>query len=69
MACCNGCTIIYLAFQTSQTMQTEKGSGTLLSIPNQDQLQSLLGYLFQESEFLSQYGVRSLSKVVYQYVR
>ena len=58
-------TCINLTFQTSQA---EKESGTLLSIPDQDQLHRLLGYLFQESEFLSQYGIRSLSKVhvVYQ---
>jgi hypothetical protein len=34
----------------------------LLAIPSREQLQRLAGYLLDESEFLSPYGVRSLSK-------
>jgi hypothetical protein len=33
----------------------------LLSIPSRDRLVRLLGYLFDENEFLSPYGIRSLS--------
>ena len=40
----------------------KKGSGLLLSIPTQERLESLLKYLFDETEFLSAYGVRSLSR-------
>ena len=35
----------------------------LLSIPSREQLQRVLRYVFDENEFLSPYGVRSLSKV------
>jgi hypothetical protein len=35
----------------------------LLSIPSRAQLESMLRYLFDEKEFLSPYGIRSLSKV------
>jgi hypothetical protein len=35
----------------------------LLAIPTEDRLRSVLGYLFDEDEFLSPYGIRSLSKV------
>lgn len=35
----------------------------LLAVPTKDQLLSLLRYLLDEKEFLSPYGVRSLSKV------
>jgi hypothetical protein len=41
---------------------TKKGTGLLLSIPTQERLESLLKYLFDETEFLSPYGVRSLSR-------
>lgn len=37
-------------------------SNLLLAIPSEDRLRSLLGYLFDETEFLSPYGIRSLSK-------
>jgi hypothetical protein len=35
----------------------------LLTIVDDDQLHRILGYLFDENEFLSRYGVRSLSKI------
>ncbi len=34
----------------------------LLSIPNQERLEKVLRYLLDESEFLSEYGIRSLSR-------
>ncbi len=34
----------------------------LLALPTEDKLRSLLGYLFDEDEFLSPFGIRSLSK-------
>ncbi len=37
--------------------------GYLLSLPSRQRLERLLRYLFDESEFLSDYGVRSLSRV------
>jgi hypothetical protein len=40
----------------------KKGTGLLLSIPTKERLESVLKYLFDESEFLSPYGVRSLSR-------
>ncbi len=41
---------------------TRKGTGLLLSIPTRERLESLLKYLFNEAEFLSPYGIRSLSR-------
>lgn len=35
----------------------------LLAIPSKDKLISVLGYMLDEDEFLSPYGIRSLSKV------
>ncbi len=39
------------------------GKRRLLSVPSQDRLRHVLRYLLDESEFLSDYGIRSLSKV------
>ncbi|XP_055352807.1 uncharacterized protein LOC129598776 [Paramacrobiotus metropolitanus] len=41
---------------------TKHGKKVLLAIPTQAQLQRLLTYVFDEEEFLSPYGIRSLSK-------
>ncbi len=42
--------------------QTEKGRHGLLSLVNRSQLERVLRYLLDESEFLSPYGVRAISK-------
>lgn len=42
--------------------ETGNGDRWLLSIPSKQRLKSILGYLTDEDEFLSQYGIRSLSK-------
>ena len=42
--------------------QTEKGRRGLLSLVNRGQLERVLRYLLDESEFLSPYGVRAISR-------
>lgn len=42
--------------------RNETTDNLLLAIPSEERLRSLLGYLFDENEFLSPYGIRSLSK-------
>ena len=44
------------------SQKTEKGSRLLLAIANRTRLERVLRYIFDENEFLSPYGVRSLSK-------
>jgi hypothetical protein len=39
-----------------------EGERIILAIPTRERMQSVLGYMFDENEFLSPYGVRSLSK-------
>ena len=41
----------------------------LLCIPTKSQLVRVLAYLFDENEFLSEFGIRSLSKVRIMAVR
>lgn len=49
--------------KTISGLDTEKtGESLLLAIPNEERFRSLLRYLFDESEFLSDFGIRSLSK-------
>jgi len=45
-----------------ETSQTRDGLRGLLSLANRGQLERILGCLLDESEFLSPYGIRSLSK-------
>jgi hypothetical protein len=42
-----------------ETVQTHR----LLAVPTRDQLERVLGYLLDEDEFLSPFGIRSLSKI------
>jgi mannosylglycerate hydrolase MGH1-like protein/glycosyl hydrolase family 63 len=46
--------------ETSQT--SDKGTRRLLSIVNRAQLQSVLRYMLDESEFLSPFGIRAISR-------
>ncbi|QGJ71472.1 Mannosyl oligosaccharide glucosidase [Planctomycetales bacterium 10988] len=48
--------------ELDQAEETHKAR-RLLAIPSQKRLKSILRYLFDEKEFLSPYGIRSLSKV------
>jgi len=34
----------------------------LLSIPNKERIESMLTYMYDDSEFMSDFGIRSLSK-------
>lgn len=43
--------------------QTIGGQGRLLAVPSRERLERVLRYLLDEEEFLSPYGVRSLSRV------
>jgi len=46
-----------------ESLQTaDKGMRRLLSLVNREQLESVLRYLLSESEFLSPYGIRAVSK-------
>ena len=53
-------------FQTSNCAHVDETLGgkghRLLSIPTRERLERVVGYLMDESEFLSPYGIRSLSK-------
>lgn len=52
-----------LAQNISYMVGNEHGSGTyLLAIPSKERLQRVVKYLMSEKEFLSDYGVRSVSK-------
>jgi hypothetical protein len=48
--------------QNVTTVQTERGPRRLMSLVNADRLPKILSYLLDEAEFLSEHGVRSLSR-------
>ena len=52
-----------LFFNKVLVHETEEQRRGLLAIPMRDQLVSVLKYMLDEDEFLSPYGIRSLSKV------
>jgi hypothetical protein len=43
-------------------LEVGAGGSRILSLVNPDKLRRMLGYMFNESEFLSPYGIRSLSR-------
>jgi glycogen debranching enzyme len=51
-----------LADQISYMTRSEETCHLLLAVPSPERLQSVLRYLFDEGEFLSPHGIRSLSK-------
>ncbi len=54
----------YFPFQILVYTGEDKLRRGLLAIPNKEQLEKVLKYMLDENEFLSQYGIRSLSKVI-----
>ena len=55
--------ISYCEFEGTVGDEEGKGGHRLLAIPARERLQRLLHYVLDEGEFLSPYGVRSLSRV------
>jgi hypothetical protein len=51
-----------MAQHVDDSMKTEKGPRRLLSLVNRERLERVLRYVLDESEFLSPYGLRALSK-------
>ena len=51
---------VTLQILVHETKEQRRG---LLAIPMREQLESVLKYMLNEDEFLSPYGIRSLSKV------
>jgi hypothetical protein len=51
-----------MAQHVDDSMKTEKGPRRLLSLVNRKRLERVLRYVLDESEFLSPYGIRALSK-------
>lgn len=53
----------FMTFMERGTDDDDKGNGLwLLAIPTKDRLERILKYLLDEEEFLSEFGIRSLSK-------
>ncbi len=53
----------HLSVNVSSMMDSGKGTRRLISFLDKDRLVSVLRYMLDESEFLSNYGIRSISKV------
>lgn len=53
----------YLESNLAETRQSEHGGLRLLSLLSETKLRRILKYMLDEEEFLSPYGIRSLSKV------
>jgi len=53
----------HLSVNVSSMMDSGKGTRRLISFLDKDRLVSVLRYMLDESEFLSDYGIRSISKV------
>lgn len=53
----------HMTYMESDRPDDQKGGLRLLAIPTFEQLKSILNYMLDEDEFLSPYGIRSLSKI------
>jgi hypothetical protein len=53
----------YTAAVLTVPLQVGAGGSRILSLINPDKLRRILGYMLDENEFLSPYGIRSLSRV------
>ena len=54
--------IFFSLFQTSFLQEDDQHNRFLLAVPTKQQLQRILAYVLDEDEFLSEYGIRSMSK-------
>jgi hypothetical protein len=52
----------YTAATVTVPLEVGAGGSRILSLVNQDKLRRILGYMLNENEFLSPYGIRSLSR-------
>jgi hypothetical protein len=52
----------YTAATVTVPLEVGAGGSRILSLVNQDKLRRILGYMLNEQEFLSPYGIRSLSR-------
>ena len=52
----------YMAAILTVPLQVGAGGSRILSLVNPDKLRRILGYMLNENEFLSSYGIRSLSR-------
>src|SRR5262249_54517880 len=52
----------YMAAILTVPLEVGAGGSRILSLVNPDKLRRILGYMLNENEFLSPYGIRSLSR-------
>ncbi|MEL7432859.1 MAG: glucosidase, partial [Chloroflexota bacterium] len=52
-----------LASKLAKMYDPDEGNKHLFAMPDEFQLRSVLGYMLDENEFLSEFGIRSMSKV------